>query len=221
MLIYKVVNKNNGMVYIGQTIHTVHSRWVGHIYTACVVKHKSKFYTALREDGEDAFYVVVIEDDINDCVTLNHRERYWIKFYDSIKNGYNTIEGGDVTPMHDIGTRNKVSNALMGHTLSDEAREKLRKAFTGRKLSAEHAKKISLGNTGKPGIKGIANIRSKGVLQKDLKGNIINYYESIHLAEVAMGKGRSHSSISRTCSKQQQTAYGFIWEYQNKGDLNV
>lgn len=36
----------------------------------------------------------MIEDNIEDSL-LNDREQYWIKYYNSYKNGYNSTLGGD------------------------------------------------------------------------------------------------------------------------------
>ena len=40
----------------------------------------------------------IIENDIPSLEQLNIRERYWIEYYNSFKNGYNLTSGGDGTP---------------------------------------------------------------------------------------------------------------------------
>lgn len=53
----------------------------------------SKIDDALREEGQDAFNFIILEE----CwpQELDEREIYWIKYYNSIEEGYNLIQGGD------------------------------------------------------------------------------------------------------------------------------
>ena len=48
---------------------------------------------AIKKYGKDAFTFEILEE----CTPeqLNERESYWIKYYDTINNGYNCSEGGD------------------------------------------------------------------------------------------------------------------------------
>ena len=53
----------------------------------------TKFYRAIRKYGEENFYIELLETvPIQD---LNEREKYWINYYDSYNNGYNSTLGGD------------------------------------------------------------------------------------------------------------------------------
>ena len=93
--IYKITNSINGRVYIGQTRRNVRTRWREHIYYSY---HQAKHYhailhAAIRKYGKEAFEVSIIEECEND--RLNEREIYWIKQYNSIKEGYNISRGGD------------------------------------------------------------------------------------------------------------------------------
>lgn len=91
--IYKITNKINGKVYIGQTIRTIKTRWNEHVkYSYC--KGKSYFsilHCAIRKYGEDAFMV----EEVEECpdTMLEEREIYWIDKYNSIKEGYNIYPG--------------------------------------------------------------------------------------------------------------------------------
>jgi group I intron endonuclease len=85
MIIYKITNKLNGKIYIGQD------------------KNNNPFYygsgkkiqSAIKKYGKENFVKEILED----CVDENHmneREVYWILFYNSQdrKTGYNISEGG-------------------------------------------------------------------------------------------------------------------------------
>ena len=91
--IYKITNKVNGKSYIGQTIQSVKERFYQHCATKCsqavlnMVIHK-----AITKYGKSNFTIEVIEEV--ESANLNDRERYWIRYYDSYNNGYNSTEGG-------------------------------------------------------------------------------------------------------------------------------
>lgn len=99
--IYKAVNLCNWKVYIGQTTRKPQTRWNQHIQSAKSGddKHCIKFYRALRKYGTEMFsFDVIAEVDRNDTKelhsVLDSLEQYYIKYYDSIENGYNITEGG-------------------------------------------------------------------------------------------------------------------------------
>ena len=89
--IYKITNNINGKVYIGKTTKTVEERWKGHLKK--MNYKKNKFYNALNKYGIDNFTIEEIEECDDDL--LNEEEIYWINFYNSYENGYNSTGGGD------------------------------------------------------------------------------------------------------------------------------
>lgn len=92
--IYKVTNKVNGKVYIGQTIQTIKNRWYEHCRTKNISKAEKnmKIKRAILKYGKENFTVETLEEC--DSALLNDRERYYISYFDSYKNGYNSTEGG-------------------------------------------------------------------------------------------------------------------------------
>lgn len=89
--IYKIENIINKKLYIGQTIHTVDVRKKEHIEAAkygCT----SVIYRAMRKYGVNNFIFTEIE--CCDDSLLDEREIYWISYYDSYNNGYNSTTGG-------------------------------------------------------------------------------------------------------------------------------
>lgn len=87
--IYMFENKKNHKKYIGQSINIMKRKWE-HIYSPSPY---SKFDDILHQEGEDNFNFSIIE--ICSANELDEKEKYWITYYDSIKNGYNLIEGGN------------------------------------------------------------------------------------------------------------------------------
>lgn len=96
--IYKITNKINGLVYIGQSVN-IKRRWNNHksVYNNpndhC---YENYLYRAMRKYGIENFKFEVIEEC--DAQELNNREKYWIQYYDSYHNGYNETCGGDNAP---------------------------------------------------------------------------------------------------------------------------
>ena len=86
--IYKVTNKINGKVYIGQSVD-IGRRWREHMTT----KDDIYFHKAIQKYGVENFEWEVIEQ----CKKkdLDEREIYWIEYYDSFNKGYNCTKGGD------------------------------------------------------------------------------------------------------------------------------
>lgn len=150
--IYKIENKHNGKVYIGQTITTLDSRlnreFHGHFADAFVYMKPDHLYRAMRKYGKESFTYEVIEEipmqenkDLTHKI-LDEREIYWIKFYDSYNNGYNNTPGGNgsgkkLSEEH----KRKISESNKGKKHSAESREKMSKARKGKKLLPEFKQK--------------------------------------------------------------------------------
>lgn len=90
--IYIIKNTINNKVYIGQTIQPINIRFNNHKMASRI--EDTKFYRAIRKYGEDKFYIEPLEENIP-IEKLNEREQYWIQFFDSYQNGYNSTLGGD------------------------------------------------------------------------------------------------------------------------------
>ena len=94
--IYKIQNLINGNVYIGQTVKPVEKRFQQHRnnydkpYFSQLI-----LYKAFKKYCLDNFSFEALEKVDND--KLDEREKYWIDYYDSYKNGYNmTLGGGSI-----------------------------------------------------------------------------------------------------------------------------
>lgn len=113
--IYSIQNKINQKRYIGKAID-IYARWDQHI---TFLTHKDfkcendHLIYSWHRYGADNFEFTILEEC--DESQLSEREKYWIKYYDARKNGYNQTDGGSG-----------------GNT---------RIAYTGKKLE-EHKKKV-------------------------------------------------------------------------------
>lgn len=121
MIIYLAINKENGMKYVGKTIHTLEQRIKGGW-------QKSYFGRTVLKYGIELFEFIVI-DTASSYEELNEKEMFWIDEHDCLSpNGYNLTLGGD-------GSR--------GCFPGKETREKIRLAGTGRKHKPETIAKMS------------------------------------------------------------------------------
>lgn len=101
--IYKITNTLNDKVYIGQTIKTVQKRFTQHKNNS----NKEYFsqivlYKAFNKYGIENFICEEIEEVPNN--KLDEREKYWIEYYDSYFNGYNSTLGGRTTQLYNWDT---------------------------------------------------------------------------------------------------------------------
>ena len=91
MEIYKITNKINGKVYIGQTIRPVEYRFNRHMNDALNNILDTHFARAIRKYGSESFTIEQI-DSAQSQEELNIKEQYWIRYYDAINNGYNETD---------------------------------------------------------------------------------------------------------------------------------
>ena len=110
--IYKIENKVNGKVYIGQSIN-IRKRFIEHRYRAFDDKDEKTYglylYSAMRKYGTRNFSFSIIEECEPDM--LNEREIYWINFYKSNQKeyGYNLSDGGDSKYSRNLTANTNVS----------------------------------------------------------------------------------------------------------------
>jgi len=191
MVVYKVTNKINGKVYIGQTTKTLQRRWTKHCIAAKT--DNIPFHRALMKYGFDNFTVEQI-DVASSQDELNKKEIYWIEYYNSLlPNGYNVCKGG---------------NGMSGYKASEETRRKLRESHLGKRQSEETRKKMS------EAAKGLNHWGVKKVVCVET-GEVFDY---IKLA--AKKYNISYSNIVQVCKGKRKTAGGLHFEYANIGGVS-
>ena len=116
--IYKITNTINSKSYIGQTIQNVKERFYQHCATKCSkAVSNMAIHRAIKKYGKSNFTVEVIEEI--DSANLNDRERYWIKYYNSYNNGYNSTKGGQdgCKPFKDLDVESIIKEYSTGKSL--------------------------------------------------------------------------------------------------------
>lgn len=123
-IIYKVTNKENNKVYIGQTIQTLQERKNKHYYKARQKNdYNTHFINALRKYPENSFTWEII-DTANSQDELDDKEKEWITYYNSVEKGYNTKDDGQTIIVTDkflekCGSRPFYAFDLRGNKLGE------------------------------------------------------------------------------------------------------
>ena len=208
--IYKITNQINGKAYIGKTLFSIEERWKEHCKDYCKERcDKRPLYLAMNKYGIQYFSIEKIEECSDDI--LNDRERYWIEYFGTFKNGYNATLGGD--------GRAYIDYDLVVATYRELQNIKETAIKVG--IDAGYAGKI-LKMRGEPIIdQSIVNRTKLGhpVNQYDLQGNYIQTFPSVKNAAISLGKLKNYadrgciSHISDVCKGKRKTAYGYIWRY--------
>lgn len=117
-VIYKITNNVNRKSYIGQTIQEPIERFYQHCAKKCDAEVlKMAIHKAINKYGKRNFTFEVIEEVSTE--SINDRERYWISYYDSYNNGYNSTLGGQdgAKPFKDLDTKGIIKEYLSGKSL--------------------------------------------------------------------------------------------------------
>ncbi len=130
----------NNKCYIGYTSKTIQERFEEHCNNDCK-RGRSIIASAIKKYSKENFEVKLLDesDDINE---IKNKEMFYIKFYNSQKDGYNITPGGDgwgagedsvnfgIKRSDDI--KSKISKSLTGHETLPETKKKLSDAFKGK-----------------------------------------------------------------------------------------
>lgn len=215
MFIYKITNKINGKIYIGQTIqknpwrriqrHFLEKEYRG----VCLIKR------AIKKYGKNNFVVEIIYTAIN-LEDLNQKEQYYIFHFNSLNpNGYNIKSGGK-----------------NGGKLPQYVIEKIRQKNTGRpstlkgkKFSKAHKEALSRARKGKSRTKNQLEAQKKYYLENGRKVVAINIKTNEQFifpttAEAAKILKCQAANISRVCNKEQNRSQHKGWRFHFLDDLN-
>lgn len=192
--VYVHINKVNGKKYVGQTCKRPTERWdSGRGYKKCPY-----FWKAIKKYGWNNFEHEVIASHL----TKEEADNFEILLIEKLNlrdrnYGYNLREGGSHGSISDE-TRQKIREANTGKRHSDETIQKLREIKTGDKNdfygkhhSEESKRKIS------DGVKNSQNNNSKTVYQYDLQGNFLKEWRNMTRVAEAYNVGRT--TVMRYC----------------------
>lgn len=143
MVIYKITNKLNGKVYIGQTQRPLESRIREHKQSADLGQGYY-IHSAIRKYGWENFEVETIAQT-NDIEILNELEQFFIHRYNSDVDGYNLAPGGYSNCMDSERVKDHHDSVMR----SPEVRAKISASMKARiardGVSDEHKKHVSEG----------------------------------------------------------------------------
>ena len=147
MIIYKITNRINGKVYIGQTIQTLKKRWQRHGWKSEVRKNMP-ITLAIVKYGKKNFDIEII-DKCGSQDELNRLELHYAIFYNTFApNGYNLRAGNGRGSMSEEIKR-KIGLANKGKKVSDKTRKRLSESHKGYKMLKSTKAKLSKINKGK------------------------------------------------------------------------
>ena len=197
--IYKIENKINGKVYIGQS-KDIERRWEEH--KSCR-KPNAILTIVFQKYGVSNFDFSVIEECQQD--ELDEREKYWIQYYNSFEDGYNLTRGGNSGFYYDIyaiwevfqQTQNIAQTAKIIGCHKSTARNVI------------HAFGVNLEE----------QQFAKPVLKIDpITLQVINEYPSIH--DAAEANHISRAAITKVINGHGVSSGGFLWKTKDS-DLSM
>ena len=198
--IYKITNKVNGKVYVGQS-QDIERRWGEHKRELDNGEHNNKhLQAAYNKYGADNFVWEIVEE-YEEC-ELDDREIFYISEYDSFNNGYNQTIGGG-------GTR--------GYIVSEETKKRMSVARKGKHHSYETRKKMSENHWNTSGEKNPCYGRTGekhpmyGKGKKVLCVEIGIIYNTI--TEASRELNLNQSNISAVCIGKRKTCGGYHFKY--------
>lgn len=152
-IIYRHKNTTNNKSYIGITCQDPNKRWKNGLG----YQESPKFYNAIQKYGWNNFEHEILIKNLSFEEACN-MEQYFIKYYDSINNGYNILEGGQGSLGRKCSeeTKRKISKAnsgennwLYGKHCPEYLKEKISIANKGKIFTEEHKNKLSVSHVGK------------------------------------------------------------------------
>lgn len=192
--IYKITNLINGHSYIGQSLN-IEKRWKNHQIAAFNSKDESysyPLYRAIRKYGIENFSFEVIEEC--DYQSLNEKEMYYIKLYNTYNDGYNQTLGGDCATHSSKLSVDQVKE-IQGKLLTQKC--------TLRGLAAEYGVHVDT-------IRDINNGTTWSYLNPELKFPLYisvksPLYQNVHTICPACGKTKSAKATKcQDCSAKER-----------------
>ena len=202
--IYKITNNINGKVYIGKTNKTIMKKFKKHCEDSLKYKERP-LYRAFNKYGIKSFSVNEIEECNPNIV--NEREKYWIEYYNSFKNGYNATLGGDGKSYLDYDLIYKTYKEIKSIT---ETAKIIGCSKDSVKIVLENyhvSQKEILNNVKIKSGKAVAMIDK-------VTGKILKTFINTHEAGRYLGK--THQHIQEVCQGKRKSAYGYFWKYLEK-----
>lgn len=206
--IYKITNILNGKMYIGKTLHSIQKRFQEHIKDSQKVRYdKRPLYDAMNKYGIENFELALVENA--EAELLDEREKYWIEYYDTYKNGYNATLGGEGKTLYDYDQL--IEDYLSGSFIKEVSQhfgcdvKVIQEALCSANInSQQNARKHT----------------KKQLRCSDKRGFEKFFTSRAEAAEWLIAEGKTKASdpdnvvaaIGRAANGKRKTAYGLEWE---------
>lgn len=208
--IYKITNDINGKIYIGKTQFAIEKRFQEHCKDAFRSRmEKRPLYSAMRKYGIEHFSIELVEETDQP----EEREKYWIEYYGSFKNGYNATKGGDGKPYIDYD--------LVVSTYAElQSREETAKRLNISPHSVSYILKIKNVQM-KSSAEVVRDKYGKITNMYDIQGNFLRSFPSTGTAATYMVENKLTNCkqttikqhITEVCNGKRMTAAKFRWAY--------
>jgi len=211
--IYKIKNKIDNKIYIGQTTQDLETRWKGHLRNSSNCRYLKSAFKKYGIKNFDFQLVCITFDNQLDDMEIKYIEQYNCL----VPNGYNIRLGGNSGKHHEE-TKRKIGETLktkhkngmvhsmpqLGKPHNQITKQKISDTLKGRKRTQESIDK---------GIITKINKRNMKIIQFDIEGNRLNSFDTCK--DAAEYIGCSPSIIGRCCNGKHKTSKGYIWKYES------
>lgn len=209
--IYKITNDINNKIYIGKTELSIEKRWKEHLNDYNKRRNEKRpLYNAMNKYGIEHFHIEKIEETNNP----EEREKYWIEYYGSFKNGYNATIGGDGKSYIDrelvIKTYLKLNTCKATASTIGISKETVSKILKENNITITSIQEYQKKNS------------SKQVLMLSRESVPLKAFSSLseaarYIQENNISKSNNVNGMVRhigeVCSGKRKSAYGYKWIY--------
>ena len=201
----------NGKAYVGITRQEPKVRWGGgNGYVRNEYMHR-----AIKKYGWENIEHIILFDGLSEEDACEIEKSLIKKYRTNEKEfGYNIESGGQCSNLAE-STKQKLREAHIGKSASEETREKMR-ASRNRFISENPEEYKKIMENMMLAVEKAAELKRKPVIQYDLDGKFLAVWNSTREAERVLGINHSH--IAKCCNKvpKYNTAGGYRWEYADK-----
>ena len=208
--IYKIINNVNQKMYIGKTERSIEQRFKEHCSSCCREDCKERpLYRAMNKYGIENFQIKLIEE----TNFPEEREKYWIEYYGTFKNGYNATIGGDGKRYIDydlvVATYEQVLNTVEVSKILNIHKDTVRDILKIKNIEILTSDDVNKNKSGKKvGLFINDDLVKSFSSTKDAARYVINQ----KLSNSTDIKGIA-SHIHQVCVGKRKTAYTYIWKY--------